>query len=189
MKKLICILFLLAGFSGWAKVTEKEMLALQYTELESVKLTLKKLQKNLIEQQENKAPSGTMIASYANDFKTYCDRPFVVADTGIKKKWFNSVHGILVKLSQIKSDQRLCLLSKNKKNYVLLGKDFNKGMNIFKTTIQKPEKVDKKTLARLRKEARKKRKEIEKKLEAEGLDIPAKKAPKNNESDRRGARQ
>lgn len=185
MKLNIFLICLFTSALCYGKVTEKEKLALRELTKEEISLLLKKTNKELENQKEDIVPGK--VSLIADSLKNYYEHPFVEADTGFKRKWYKSMYDLIEKMATIKSKQETAKKLKNRKVYSQCKKAYSGYLSSFYNIAKKPKKVDRKELVRLRREARRKRKEIEKKMKLEGIETP--KAPaKSAEPDRRGKR-
>jgi hypothetical protein len=167
MKTLFAIIALFICVTEVTALTEKENIALQRLDKAQLENTLKKIIKDLQKQTEEKTPIPTQVFVHACQLKTYNEHPFVEADTGIPKKWYKQISKSLNEMAQIKSKQKLALISKNIKDFNQCDLLFKKELSKFIKTSKKPTRVEKKRLQSLRKTARKKRKELERRLKKE----------------------
>ena len=162
----ICICFFI--FSPlFAKLTEKEMTMLQELDIEQYKATLKKFQKTYQDQQNNKMPDTMKYVPIKRQLKLYSVHPFVTADTGIKAKWFMTINATINSCLDAIREEVIAIKLKNKKSYKENSQLAESAFLKFKEYAKKPPKEKPKVVKSLQKKARRVRKDLEKKYEAE----------------------
>lgn len=170
----------------FGKITEKDRLAIRELSREDLIVLLKKTNKDLENQKDEIVP--TKVQMTALNLRIYCIHPFVEADTGYRRKWFQNIQSVIKQMSELKLKQKVARKTKNKKDFLQCASSYEKLLNTYSKLIKKPQKVDRKELIRLRKEARKKRKALEEKFKKEGVPLGNLQSTKNDEGGRRGSR-
>ena len=148
-----------------SKLSEKETLALIKLETSELKRVLSEINKKLNEQLEEKDATPEKIMREMIPIKFFLDHPFVEADTGFSQKWYKAMEGAINSMIETKNKQRMAWLNRNGPDFAKYDKVFEKQVTDFAELSSKPVRVEKERLAILRKDARSRRAEIEKKLE------------------------
>lgn len=165
MKRIIIVALMLISVIGYSKISERDMMSLQELDKQTFKKDMKKIHKELINQKSEIVP--TMMRAICSEFDKYNKHPFVDSDLGYEKKWFNSLKKLLVNMSKVKKTQKLAKTTRNIEVYKKSASLYAKDLKTFDRILSKPQKVDKTRLKSLRKEARRKRRELEKRLDSE----------------------
>lgn len=151
--------------SAYCSLTEKESLMLTVLDRETLKSSLAKLNNELAQQLLDRSTNPSIILAYAKGLRIYLDHPFVEADLGFQKKWYQNMYQLVEAIAATRSDQNLASMSKNITRFNQLDAVFRKQLDDFAALSSNPVRVEKGRLMTLRKEAREKRNEIEKKLD------------------------
>lgn len=187
MKNWLSIIIFLISLNLLGALTEKENMMLRVLDKEQLQTKLKKIIKGLQEQEKENSVIPTAVLIHRVEIRRYQEHPFVEADTGLQRKWYTNMLKSIENLGKIKKKQKHALITKDKKNFNLCNQLFKKELGNFIKISKTPTKVDRRRLLSLRKAARKKRREIEKKLQKEGIKIE-KAATTQNNPDRRPTR-
>jgi hypothetical protein len=150
-------------------LSQKELLALKEIQRGDVKGAFKNFLKEAANQ---KFPSAVAWGSTMAKIKEFQELPFIEADTGFKRAWFQTIHKAVRRLAEIQTTKRACRFSGNKRVYAKLDNEFNILKDKLAKLMKNPQKIAPKRLIVLRKNANKIREAIRKKLEASGWKPP-----------------
>jgi hypothetical protein len=146
----------------FAELSKKELIMLKVLEVGELKTTIKKIYKK-VQADDTKMPS-THIVMLARDLNIYCIHPFVEADTAYSRKWFVSVKKALDELADARAKQEAARVVRNTTLYKKGAMQYNQDLRKLIQLLKHPVKVEKTRLKSLRKEARLKRRALERKL-------------------------
>jgi len=150
-------------------LTQKEILALKEVQRDDVKSAFKSFLKDAADQQ---FPSAVGWGPTMAKIKEFQELPFIEADTGFKRAWFQTIYKAIRRLAEIQTTKRACKFSGNTNAFAKLDNEFNVLKDKLEKLMKSPKRVDPKRLQALRKKAIKVRQAIRKKLVASGWKPP-----------------